>query len=139
MTNKKVMLPDIFGKSKDVSELVITKTKTDLLSSLKNINKEYAKKHMEEYCYDDYNEWKERVLMLFESSFSVSKSSYATIRFFNNLVINENTESIVCPADDVNSNIVFLYDDAGKIKYYIPDEIKNIIWEELSKHKKDLN
>lgn len=137
--NKKIMLANIFGEPKDVSELLITKTKTDLLSSLKNINKEYAKKYMEENYYDDYNEWEERVLMLFTSSFEASKNNALTIKFFQNLVINENTENLVFYSDDVESNNVFLYEDNGKIKYYIPDEIRNIVWEELSKYTKDFN
>ena len=56
---RRAQLYTSFGDRIDVEDLIITKTKTDLLSSLKNIGKEYAKKYMEDNCYDNYKEWKE--------------------------------------------------------------------------------
>ena len=120
-----------FGQKEDVEDLVISKTKTDLLSSLENINKEYAKKYMKENCYDDYEEWKENVLMTFKSNFEASKDSVSTIEFFNRLVSYEDSLVITAYADDVTSNIVFLYRDEYGLKYYISDEIKEIITKEL--------
>lgn len=120
-----------FGDRIDVEDLIITKTKTDLLSSLKNIGKEYAKKYMEDNCYDNYKEWKENVLTLFKSSFEASKNNAYTIEFFNRLVSCENGSAIEVYGDDVISNIVFLYRDEDELKYYIPDEIKKIIVKEL--------
>lgn len=136
---QKAIIYNMFGEKEDVEELVINKTKTDVLSSLKNINKEYAKKYMEEYVLDNYKEWKDDVIEMFKINFEQTKNDKRTIDFFNRLVLNENTENIVAPSDDVKSNIVFLYRENDQLKYYIPDEIKKIIWDELSKYKKHLN
>lgn len=137
--NKKANLFNMFGEKENVEYLVINKTKTDLLSSLKNINKDYATKYMKENCFDNYREWKQDVLLMFESCFDSSKNDQFTINFFNKLVMHENTNCIVVPSDDVKSNIVFLYRENNELKYYIPTEIKEIIWKELSKYKKTLN
>jgi len=130
---RRAQLYTSFGDRIDVEDLIITKTKTDLLSSLKNIDREYAEKYMGDNCYDNYKEWKDNVLMLFKTSFEESKDNAYTIKFFNELVLYENTSNIVAYADDVVSNIVFLYRDNDDLKYYIPDEIKKIITQELKK------
>lgn len=139
LKERKQEIITMFGEEDNVDELIISKRKTDLLSSLKEINKEYAKKYMKDNFIDSYKEWKEEVLSSFERNFEFSKNSQSTIDFFKRLVMNENSDNIVFPSDDVRSNIVFLYKDANKIKYYIPDEIKEIIWKELSKHNKEFN
>lgn len=129
---RRAELRSTFGKKEDVEDLVINKTKTDMLSSLKNINKEYAQKYMEENCYDSYKEWKDSAIFHFKVAFDETKNHVSTLNFFARLMHHENTTHIVAYADDVTSNIVFLYRDNEGLKYYIPDEIKKIIVKELS-------
>lgn len=124
IVKRRAQLSSSFGDRVDGEDLIITKIKTDLLSSLKSINKEYAQKYMDDNCYDNYKEWKNNVLILFKVSFDASKNNLFTMNFFNRLVLCENTTNIVAYADDVISNIVFLYRDEDGLKYYIPDEIK---------------
>jgi len=129
---RRARLNTSFGQRMDVEDLVINKTKTDLLSSLKNIDKKYADKYMSDHCYDNYKEWKDNVLFMFNTVFESSKDSVATLHFFSRLIENENTTNIVAYGDDVESNIVFLYRDEDGLKYYVPDEIKKIVLKELN-------
>lgn len=139
INNKCAKLFNLLGKKVNVEHFVINKTKTDLLSSLENLDKEYAKKYMKENYIDNYKEWKDNVLEMFEVSINESKDDILSINFFSKLVFNENTSNTVFPADDVESNIVFLYRENDELKYYIPDEIKEIITTELKKQNKVYN
>lgn len=129
-------LYNIKNELENLDNLVINKTDTSFLSSIKSFDKKYAEEYMEENGLSNYKEWMKDSLNMFKYPFTDSINHPATVNFFYNLVKNENTNNLMCFAEDVKNNVVFLYRENGELKYYIPDEIKSIMLEVLLKMKK---
>ena len=88
---------------KKLEKYLIKKEKTDMLSSLKKVNK----------------------------ILSSTKDDIFTQMFFQRLVNNENSMVFSAYEQDVECFNVFAYENGKYYSYYIPDEIKEIIKEEL--------
>lgn len=110
---------------------VITKEKTDLLSSLKKIDKKIIDEAFDEYDVDSLEELKESIIEEFEYLLNTAKSDILTRYYFTKLIENENTLMFSAYEEDVEKFLVFVYEVKDSYKYYIPDEIKKIIKKEL--------
>lgn len=109
----------------------IRKEKTDLLSSLKALNKNLIKKVLKEKYLDNINELKTEVLDTFTFCLSLSKDDMATKIYFKTLLDNENTNNMPGYQSDIKDFFVFIYKNDDHYSYYVPDEIKKIIKREL--------
>ena len=105
---------------------LVTKGKTDLLSSLKALDKELLKEKLEEFGVDDVNELKDEILDDFGFWLDVYKDK-STKMYFERLIEHENSELMDAYEDDIENLLVFVYDNGNHYSYYIPTEIKQII------------
>jgi len=110
---------------------VITKEKTDLLSSLKKIDKNIIEKSFNYYDVYYLEELKETIIEEFKYLLNTAKSDIHTRNYFTKLIENENTLIFSACEEDVEKFLVFVYEAKDSYKYYIPDEIKKIIKKEL--------
>ncbi len=113
-------------------EYIIKKGKTDLLSSLKALNKNIIKENLEDYDLDNIEELKEYIIDSFEFCLSTSKTDLFTRLYFQKLLNNENSMIMSAYQDDIEALWVFVYENNEGISYYIPTEIKKIIKKELN-------
>ena len=72
------------------------------------------------------------ILTNFQFALSMSKDDYLTIKFFDRLVKNENSEVFSAYQSDVEDFNVFVYKKDDYYTYYIPNEIRRIIKKELN-------
>ena len=72
------------------------------------------------------------ILTNFQFALSMSKDDYLTIKFFDRLVKNENSEVFSAYQSDVEDFNVFVYKKDYYYTYYIPNEIRRIIKKELN-------
>ena len=111
---------------------IITKDdKTDMISSLKKIDKKLIKEAMVENDATNIEELATEIIDIFEITLQASKDDIFTQMFFNNLLDNENTDILAPYGSDIEDFFVFLYEKDNYLSYYIPDEIKEIIKREL--------
>ncbi len=111
---------------------IIKKGKTDLLSSLKALNKNIIKENLKDYDLDNIEELKEYIIDSFEFCLSASKTDLFTRLYFQKLLNNENSMIMSAYQDDIAALWVFVYENNEVLSYYIPTEIKKIIKKELN-------
>ncbi len=116
---------------KKLEKYIIKKDKTDMLSSLKKVNKKIIDEKMEEYDVDSIEELAKYIIEEFKEILSSAKNDIFTQIFFQRLVNNENSMVFSAYEQDVECFNVFAYENGKYYSYYIPDEIKEIIKEEL--------
>lgn len=116
---------------KKLEKYLIKKEKTDMLSSLKKVNKKIIDEKMEEYDVDSIEELAKYIIEEFKEILSSTKDDIFTQIFFQRLVNNENSMVFSAYEQDVECFNVFAYENGKYYSYYIPDEIKEIINEEL--------
>ncbi len=116
---------------KKLEKYLIKKEKTDMLSSLKKVNKNLIKNKMEEYEVNTIEELSNKITEEFREILSSSKDDIFTQIFFQRLVHNENSIIFSAYEQDLEFFNVFAYDSGEYYSYYIPDEIREIIKEEL--------
>ncbi len=101
--------------------------KTDMLSSLKKLDKKLLDKVMEKECAEDIKDLAKMIIDEFKYLLSISKDDVATQVFFEHLLDCEDTPIFAAYQSDVESLYVFVYDNGKYLSYYIPDEIKEEI------------
>lgn len=111
----------------DIEKYLIKKGKADLASSLKNIDKKIIKKVLKDKALDDIDELKEYIVDTFEFCLDNAKDDIFTQKYFQELIDNENTDTITAYPSDIESFFVFIYKDGNHYSYYIADEIKDLI------------
>ena len=111
---------------------LIKKGKTDLLSSLKSINKKIINSKLKEYDLDNIEELKDYIIEEFEFRLNFSKPDIFTQMYFKKLLNNENSMFLSAYQDDIEGLWVFVYENGNHYSYYIPTEIKRIIKKELN-------
>ena len=121
----------VIWKLKKLEKYLIKKEKTDMLSSLKKVNKKIIDEKMEEYDVDSIEELAKYIIEEFKEILSSTKDDIFTQIFFQRLVNNENSMVFSAYEQDVECFNVFAYENGKHYSYYIPDEIKEIIKEEL--------
>jgi len=114
------------GKNIEVNDYLVTKDREDLLSSLKGINKKVINKKLMELDLENLQELKKYILEHLKDSIKNIKDRCLLNIHFETLLTNENKTLSVDPSD-VENFIVFLYEEDGEIKYYMPTEVKDII------------
>lgn len=116
---------------KKLEKYLIKKKNTDMLSSLKKVNKKIVDEKMEEFDVNSIEELAKFIIKEFKEILSSTKDDIFTQMFFQRLVNNENSIIFSAYEQDVECFNVFAYDDGEHYSYYIPDEIRGIIKEEL--------
>lgn len=106
---------------------LIKKEKTDLLSSLKALNKKVLNEKLEEFDVKDINELKDYILDSFEFCLDFSKDDLFTRMYFERLMENENSLFMSAYQQDIEDLMVFVYENGDHYSYYIPTEIKKMI------------
>lgn len=114
-------------KEIELERYIIKKGKTDLLSSLKALNKKLLKEKLEEKALDDINELKEYIIDDFEIILDRSKDDIFTRMYFERLLENEDSVFLSAYQSDIESLMVFVYENGDHYSYYVPSEIKKII------------
>lgn len=107
------------------------KNKTDMVSSLKKVNNKIIKDKFEKYGVNSIEELSKSIVEEFKLILSVAKDDIFTQMFFQRLVTNENSMIFSAYEQDVECFTVFAYDNGKNYTYYIPDEIRKIIKDEL--------
>ena len=118
-------------ETKKLEKYLIKKENTDLLSSLKKVNKKIVDEKMEEYDVNSIEELAKYIIEEFKEILSSTKDDIFTQMFFQKLVNNENSMIFSAYEQDIECFNVFAYDNGEHYSYYIPDEIRVIIKEEL--------
>ncbi len=116
---------------KKLEKYLIKKEKTDMLSSLKKVNQKIVKEKMEKYGVNSIEELAKEIIEKFKEILGLSKDDIFTQMFFKRLVSNENSMIFSAYEQDVECFYVFTYNSGEYYSYYIPDEIREIIKEEL--------
>lgn len=106
---------------------LIKKGKTDLLSSLKALDKKLLNEKFKEFGVDDIYELKDFILQDFEFCLESSKDDTFTKMYFEGLINHENSEWMSSYQQDIEALLVFVYNNGDYYSYYIPTEIKEII------------
>lgn len=111
---------------------LIKKDKTDLLSSLKALDKKIIKKRLRAYELKSIKELKNYIIDNFIDCLSFSKDDIFTQMYFKRLVENENSIFMSVYQEDIEELWAFVYENGNHYSYYIPTEIKKIIKKELN-------
>ena len=106
---------------------LIKKGETDLLSSLKALDKKLLNEKFKEFGVDDIYELKDFILEDFEFCLESSKDDTFTKMYFERLIDHENSEWMSAYQQDIEALLVFVYNNGDYYSYYIPTEIKEII------------
>lgn len=114
-------------KEIELERYIIKKGKTDLLSSLKALNKKLLKEKLEEKALDDINELKEYIIDDFEIILDRSKDDIFTRMYFERLLEKEDSVFLSAYQSDIERLMVFVYENGDHYSYYVPSEIKKII------------
>jgi hypothetical protein len=112
---------------------LVKKDKLDLISSLESLDKEIIEEAMDFYEVDKMSDLKNKIIEEFKFCFEVSAKDIFTQIYFQKLLDYENTNFMICNQDDVESLWLFVYENDvdNCYSYYIPIEIKDIIYEFL--------
>ena len=102
-----------------------------MLSSLEKVNKKIIDEKLEEYDVNSIEELSKYIIEELNDILSPSKDDIFTQMFFQRLVNNENSVMFSAYEQDVEFFNAFAYDAGNHYSYYIPDEIRKIIKEEL--------
>lgn len=111
--------------------LIKKDNKTDMLSSLKKVDKKIIYKKLKEYDIKTIKELAKYIIEEFKETVEMTKDDMFTQMFFNKLVNNENSMIFSAYESDVEDFFVFVYDKVSYYTYYIPDEIRKIIKQKL--------
>ena len=76
---------------------------------------------------DDINELKEYIIDDFEMILDMTKDDIFTRMYFERLLENENSIFLSAYQSDIESLMVFVYENGDHYSYYVPAEIKKII------------
>ena len=106
---------------------LIKKGKLDLLSSLKALDKKLLNEKFKEFGVNDIHELRDYILDNFEFCLNESKDDNFTRMYFERLMNHENSEWMSAYEQDMESLLVFVYNNGNYYSYYIPTEIKQII------------
>lgn len=106
---------------------LIKKGETDLLSSLKALDKKLLNEKFKEFGVDDIYELKDFILEDFELCLESSKDDTFTKMYFERLIDHENSEWMSAYQQDIEALLVFVYNNGDYYSYFIPTEIKEII------------
>lgn len=106
---------------------LIKKEKMDLLSSLKALDKKLLDEKMEEFDVDNVDELRDCIVEDFEYCLDMSKDDPFTQMYFERLVDHEDSQWMSAYQQDIESLLVFVYENGDYYSYYIPTEIKEII------------
>jgi hypothetical protein len=106
---------------------LIKKNKLDLLSSLKALDKKIIDEKLKEYDLESIKELKKYIIEDFEMCLDMSKDDTFTQMYFQRLLEHENSKWMSAYEDDIESLLVFVYENGDHYSYYIPTEIKDII------------
>ena len=90
---------------------LIKKGKTDLLSSLKALDKKLLNEKFKEFGVDDIYELKDFILEDFEFCLESSKDDTFTKMYFERLIDHENSEWMPAYQQDIESLLVFVYNN----------------------------
>ena len=110
---------------------LIKKDKLDLLSSLKSLDKKLLNEKFKELGVDNIYELRDFILEDFEFCLESSKDNQFTKNYFEKLINYENTELMFAYEQDIEMLLVFIYKNGDYYSYYIPTEIKEIIYKLL--------
>ena len=111
----------------EFEKYAIKKDKTDMLSSLKLVNKKIIKEKIIQYGVDTIEELADEIIEDFDVTLDISKDDIFTKKFFEKLVNNQNSFVFSAYESDVKDFFVFVYKKGVYYTYYIPDEIRDII------------
>lgn len=119
-------------ETKKLEKYLIKKdNKTDMLSSLKKIDRKIINQALKEKDLKTIESLSRYTISEFKDLLKQTKTDIFTQMFFQRLVDNENSFIFSAYESDVESFFVFAYDKGSYYAYYIPDEIRKIIKEEL--------
>lgn len=116
---------------KKLEKDLIKKDKTDMLSSLKKIDNKIINEKLEQYDLKTIDDLAKYIIEEFKEILNSSKDDIFTQMFFVRLVSNENSMIFSAYEQDVECFTVFVYDNGTCYSYYIADEIRDIIRDEL--------
>lgn len=119
-------------ETKKLEKYLIKKdNKTDMLSSLKKLDKKIINQALKEKDLKTIESLSQYTISEFKDLLRQTKTDIFTQMFFQRLVDNENLFIFSAYESDVESFFVFAYDKGSYYTYYIPDEIRKIIKQEL--------
>ena len=98
-----------------------------MLSSLKALDKKLLDEKIKEFGVNDIYELKNYILEDFEFCLNECKDDELTKMYFERLINHENSEWMSAYEQDIESLLVFVYNNGDYYSYYIPTEIKQII------------
>ena len=113
----------------DYEKYAVKKNKTDLLSSLKAMNKEIIDERLKEYDLENIQELKDYITHDFADCLEYAKDDIFTKMYFDKLLQNENSPIICAYEQDIEALWTFVYKKSNYYSYYVADEIKDIIKE----------
>ena len=108
-------------------EYLIKKGDTDLLSSLKALDKKIINKKLKEYNIKNLKELKENIIDEVKICLELSSDDIFSRMYFEKLLNHENSMWMSVYKDDVESLWAFVYETKDGFSYYIADEIKKLI------------
>lgn len=111
----------------DYEKYKVNKGKTDIVSSLKALDKKIIKEKMKQGRFDSIKELASDLLETFEMLLSCCKDDRATHEFMSNLLKTEGKKDYFIYKQDVENLHVFVYKKDDYYTYYVPDELKEII------------
>ena len=108
-------------------EYLIKKGDTDLLSSLKALDKKIVDDRLEEYGIESLEELKGNIIDEFKICLESSSHDIFTRMYFERLLEHENSMWMSVDESDVDSLWAFVYETKDGFSYYIADEVKKLI------------
>ena len=119
-------------ETKKLEKYLIKKdNKTDMLSSLKKMDKKIINQALKENDLKTIESLSRYTISEFKDLLKQTKTDIFTQMFFQRLVDNENSFIFSASESDVESSFDFAYNKGSYYTYYIPDEIRKIIKQEL--------
>jgi hypothetical protein len=124
-------------KNMKYEKYLIKKGKEDLLTSLKSLDKKIIDEKLKEYDLKTIEELKDYIIEDFEEILDESSDDIFTQMYFQRLIENEKSMFLSAYEDDIESLIVFVYENGNHYSYYIPTEIKEVINKFINGHTLD--
>ena len=111
----------------ELERYLIKKGKSDLLSSLKALDKDLLREKMAEKDIDNIQELKQDIIDEFDMCLDMSKEDIFTVMYFKKIVENQDSIFLSAYKQDIDALWVFIYRNGNHYSYYIPTEIREII------------
>ncbi len=108
-------------------EYLIKKGDTDLLSSLKALDKKIVNEKLKKDNVKSLEELKENIIEEVKICLELSSDDIFTRMYFERLLEHENSMWMSVYKDDVEALWAFVYETKDGFSYYIADEIKKLI------------